>query len=403
VVEWAWKAWKHFALQEEKAPMKTSLFAALVVIALIAIAGQSATAEAPSTRPALSGTLNLLCPPQIARCKGMKAEFQKVYPRVTVKFVRLSSGEALTRLRNEKANPHFDLWWGRPIDSFIAARAEGLLDSYNSPNLANLLDPRLMQDPENYWAGIYAGSLGFASNKRFLEPHNLQPPASWADLFNPAFKGQLVMGHPSSSGTAYTALITVLQLQGEAKGCDYWKQFNANVWQYTKSGAAPAQHVGQGEAAVGVVFSHDIVTQMEQGLPIVLSFAQEGMGWEIGGMAMVKGARHPDLARAWFDWALEPATQELGPRPPPLRPSPPRGDREPRAREALLGAKAPGQALADAVGVSKATIFRIEKGDFTDVKGQTVAHLARVLNVSADYLLGLKEEPEPLEKVEQGA
>jgi transcriptional regulator with XRE-family HTH domain len=61
------------------------------------------------------------------------------------------------------------------------------------------------------------------------------------------------------------------------------------------------------------------------------------------------------------------------------------------------------QALADAVGVSKATIFRIEKGDFTDVKGQTVAQLARILNVSADYLLGLKEEPEPLKQVEQGA
>jgi transcriptional regulator with XRE-family HTH domain len=55
------------------------------------------------------------------------------------------------------------------------------------------------------------------------------------------------------------------------------------------------------------------------------------------------------------------------------------------------------QALADAVGVSKATFFRIEKGDFTDVKGQTVAQLAKVLNVSADYLLGLKPEPEALQ------
>jgi iron(III) transport system substrate-binding protein len=41
---------------------------------------------------------------------------------------------------------------------------------------------------------------------------------------------------------------------------------------------------------------------------------EEGMGWEIGGMAIVKGAKHPALAKAWFDWALEPATQELGPK-----------------------------------------------------------------------------------------
>ena len=42
------------------------------------------------------------------------------------------------------------------------------------------------------------------------------------------------------------------------------------------------------------------------------------------------------------------------------------------------------QALADAVGVSKATMFRIEKGDFTDAMGQTIAQMARVFNVSGD-------------------
>ncbi len=56
------------------------------------------------------------------------------------------------------------------------------------------------------------------------------------------------------------------------------------------------------------------------------------------------------------------------------------------------------QALGDAVGVTKATIFRVEKGDFVDVKGQTIAKMAKTLNVSADYLLGLKDEPEPLDK-----
>jgi iron(III) transport system substrate-binding protein len=298
---------------EEEKPMQRSWLVVRVVF-MVGLVAATAAAQTAGKRPELSGTLNLLCTPQLVWCEGMKTEFQKVYPRVTVEFVRLSSGESLTRLRNERANPQFDIWWGGPIDSFIAAKAEGLLERYDSPNLANLIDPKLMKDADNYWAGIYVGSLGFASNTHFLEKHKLKPPTSWADLLNPAFKGQLVIAHPSSSGTAYTSLITVLLLQGEAKGWDYWKQFNTNVWQYTKSGAAPAQHVGQGEAAVGVVFSHDIVTQMEKGLPIALSFAQEGMGWEIGGMALVKGAKHPELAKAWFDWALEPATQELGPK-----------------------------------------------------------------------------------------
>ena len=66
------------------------------------------------------------------------------------------------------------------------------------------------------------------------------------------------------------------------------------------------------------------------------------------------------------------------------------------------------QELGDAIGVSKMTIFRIEKGDFADTMGQHIAKMARVLNVSGNYLLGLQDEPEPLEpepleKVEQEA
>lgn len=85
-----------------------------------------------------STELNLLCTPQVQWCEGMKAEFEKANPDITVNFVRMSSGESLTRLRNEKDNPQFDIWWGGPIDSFIAAKDEGLLEQYESPNAVNI-------------------------------------------------------------------------------------------------------------------------------------------------------------------------------------------------------------------------------------------------------------------------
>ncbi len=258
--------------------------------------------------------LSLLCTPQVEWCEGMKAEFEKANPDITVNFVRLSSGEALTRLRNERANPQFDIWWGGPVDSFIAAKQEGLLEAYESPNLGNIKDPNLMKDPDNFWAGIYVGSLGFATNTNYLQANNLQAPTSWDDLLKPEWQGQLMIAHPSSSGTSYTALCTILQMRGEEKGWEYLRAFNNNVLQYTKSGSAPSRFVGAGEAAVGIVFSHDIVAQIERGAPLTLTFPAEGTGYEIGGMAIVKGARNLEAAQKWFDWALEPATQELGPK-----------------------------------------------------------------------------------------
>lgn len=259
--------------------------------------------------------LNVLCTPQEEWCQGMKQEFEAKY-NITVNYVRMSAGEALARLQAEKDNPQFDIWWGGPIDSFVAAREAGVLEAYDSPNNKNLLDQKLYKDAENYWSGIYVGSLGFATNKDWLAEHpEAKAPESWDDLLKPEFKGQIMVAHPSTSGTSYTAIATVLQLKGEEAGWEYLKQYAGQIAQYTKSGAAPAKFVGQGEAAVAIVFSHDIVNEIDNNkMPLVLTFPKDGTGYEIGGMALIKGAQHPQAAKLWFDWALTAEAQSLGPK-----------------------------------------------------------------------------------------
>ena len=267
----------------------------------------------PTEAPKMpKGELNLLCTPQEEWCAGMKKEFESKYPGVTVNYIRLSAGEAVTRLRNEKSNPQFDIWWGGPIDSQISAKAEGLLEPYKTPAQDNLVDPKLMLDTDATpsWVGIYVGSLGFATNTKQTA---IKAPTSLDDLIKPELKGQIVIAHPATSGTSYTFMCTVLQIKGEQAGWEYMKKFSQNVLMWTKSGAAPVTTVGKGEAAVGVVFSHDIVKGIDDDkLPLALTFPAEGTGYEIGGMAIVKGAKNLDNAKAWYDWALQGSTQELG-------------------------------------------------------------------------------------------
>jgi len=272
---------------------------------------------APATEAPVEITdteLNVLCTPQEQWCQGMKQEFEAKYG-ITVNYVRMSSGEALARVQAEKDNPQFDIWWGGPIDSFVAAKGEGLLEAYDSPNYVNLIDPVKMKDVDNQWVGVYVGTLGFATNTDWLAANpGVEAPTSWDDLLKPEFTGQVMVAHPSSSGTSYTALATVLQIRGEEAGWEYLTKYDGQMAQYTKSGAAPAKFVGQGEAAVAIVFSHDIVNEIENNkLPLVLTFPEEGTGYEIGGMGLLKGAKHMQAAKLWFDWALTPEAQALGP------------------------------------------------------------------------------------------
>ena len=286
---------------------KLWLLIALVLALMVVVTG--------CKREQASTEINVLCTPQEEWCQGMKQEFEAKYG-ITVNYVRMSSGEALARIQAEKDNPQFDIWWGGPVDSFVAAKEAGVLEAYDSPNYGNLLDIAKYKDPDNYWVGIYVGSLGFATNTNWLADHpGVEAPRSWDDLLRPEFERQVMVAHPSTSGTSYTALATVLQIRGEQAGWEYLQKYAGQIAQYTKSGAAPAKFVGQGEAAVAIVFSHDIVNEIDNNnMPLVLTFPEEGTGYEIGGMGIIKGAQHLDAAQKWFDWAITAEAQALGPK-----------------------------------------------------------------------------------------
>jgi iron(III) transport system substrate-binding protein len=260
-----------------------------------------------------SGSLTILGTPQEEYIQGVTKAFEAECG-IRTTYIRLSSGEALAKLRADKANPQFSVWWGGPADSFIAANKEGLLEAYTPKGVEKI--PAQYRDATGIWTGIYVGALGLAVNTKVLKDKNLPEPASWADLIKPIYKGQISIAHPASSGTSYTMMATQMFLNNKdiEKGFSYMKQFHQNVLQYQKAGAAPARQAGQGEVAIGVVFSHDTVAAIEEGFKdLKVVFPSEGTGYEIGGMALVKGATDPVAAKTFMDWAITAKAQELAP------------------------------------------------------------------------------------------
>ncbi len=281
---------------------------------LASVAGGAAAQSAPpaSSAPMPTGPLTVLCTPQEDWCQTMVTTFQE-QTGIPTSYVRLSSGEALARIRAGAAAPEFDVWWGGPADGFVAANAEGLLEPYVSPNAAVISDTN--KDPNGVWTGVYVGALGFCSNLASLAELGVEQPDSWDDLLDPKLKGHVAMAHPASSGTAYTALYTqVIRLGSEDAALEYMKQLHNNILQYTKSGSAPAEMAGRGEIAVAIVFSHDCVKNIDAGFSdLSVSFPSEGTGYEIGGVALIANAPQPDAAKMWIDWSLTAPAQEIGP------------------------------------------------------------------------------------------
>lgn len=279
---------------------------------IAATALTSAVGLSVGSAQADNGDLVLYCSPQIEWCEAMAAAFE-AETGISVSSTRRSSGETYAQLQAERENPQGDVWWGGTGDPHLQAAQEDLTESYTPPNADELHDWAMSQHEvsDGRTIGIYAGALGWGFNSQLFEQMDMPRPSCWEDLIDPVYEGEIQMANPFSSGTAYTALATLVQLMGEDEAFEYLAELDANISEYTQSGAAPIRATGRGEAGIGIVFMHDAVAEAAAGLPVEVVAPCEGTGYEIGSMSIIAGGPNPDNARIWYDWALTADAQEI--------------------------------------------------------------------------------------------
>ena len=239
------------------------------------------------------------------------AHFEELYG-IKVQYQRLSTGEVQAKIEEENGNPSADVWFGGTTDPYNVVAAEGLLEAYEAENASHLLGSQY-RDPDGYWYGIYKGILGFMVNKDELARMNLEAPADWQDLKKPEYKGLIWLSNYNTAGTAKLVINTMIQKYGHDEGIQYLVDLDKNIEVYTKSGSGPSKNVGTGECVIGIGFLHDGITQIvDNGYENVqLIIPSSGTSFEIGATAIFKGAKHPNAAKLWVEYALSPECVEL--------------------------------------------------------------------------------------------
>ena len=267
------------------------------------------SATAGMTAPALT----VLCGVDEVWCAAMKEAYE-AKSGLEIAMTRESTGDILNQIRAEKAAPAVDVWWGGTGDTHLQAGSENLLEPYQPAHGRDMLPwaQNFFAMSGGRSAGIYAGALGFAYNADLLREMKLPAPTCWKDLTDTAYRGRVRSANPNSSGTAFTMLATLVQLFGEDEAFRFMAALNRNIDQYTTAGSAPVKAAARGEVLIGISFMHDAVTQKQAGSPLVIVAPCEGTGYEIGAVSIVKGARHPEEARRFVDFALSPEGQGTG-------------------------------------------------------------------------------------------
>jgi iron(III) transport system substrate-binding protein len=236
--------------------------------------------------------------------QAFEREFEARRPDVDLQWIDMGSQEVLDRVRSERANPQADVWWGAPAALFQTAADEGLLEPYG-PAWAKAI-PGEMKDDGALWHGTYITPEVIAYNTEAVRGDDI--PRDWDDLLDPRWKNKVLIRDPLASGTMRTIFGMVvdrsIRTTGDtAAGMQWLRRLDAQTREYVLNPTLLYQKLARQEGLVTLWAMPDIdELKARTGLPIDYVLPRSGTPLVVDGIAVVRGARHPELAREFVEF-----------------------------------------------------------------------------------------------------
>jgi putative spermidine/putrescine transport system substrate-binding protein len=226
-----------------------------------------------------------------------------------VEIVPGSAAEIVTRLRAERASPTVDvavvdrLVVGTNLDASLFERIEPA----NVPNLAHLSQEAL--DPGGFGPVVHCHNLALGYNTSRLK---VDPPRSWADLWQPRFRG-LVVPAVIELTPGLLFLLQANALNGGTyedvdPGFDALRRLKPNLRRFYRS-IGEVRPMLNNENVVVAVSTNVLQSEIDRGNPVGVVLPEEGCLASPAVAQVVKGTQLKAAAERFVDFYLRPDVQ----------------------------------------------------------------------------------------------
>ena len=174
-----------------------------------------------------------------------------------------------------------------------------------------------LYDPDRHWFGVALSGFGIVFNRDALKELNVAEPTVWSDLTNPKLEGWVALVNPSQSGSVKTTFEAILHREGWAQGWRILRRASGNARYFSASSLKPPIDVSQGNAAMGVAIDFygrfQSQAMKEAGDPDRVGYVDPIGGSTIDAdpITVLRGARQPELAKRFIEFALSDEGQAL--------------------------------------------------------------------------------------------
>ena len=271
------------------------LLALVLVMAMIVALSASAFAD-------YSGTLTIYSPHDSDPLNDGVAAFEAAYPNVKVEVVADGTSNLVAKIAAESAAPVADVLWGGGADTLAAYKS--YFQPYK-PSSIDLIDPSLY-DAEYYWIGESPLPMVFIANTNLIPEDKI--PTTWKALadWDVDTYGKIAIADPTSSGSAFTQLCTMIFLYGEeaddyASGWELVAQIMPKL-EVKNSSSLAHKDIFAGENALGITLEKAAIKYTEDFMKVI--YPTDGTSAVPDGVAIVKNCPNQELAELFVEFVL---------------------------------------------------------------------------------------------------
>ncbi|KPL55168.1 hypothetical protein ABB55_25475 [Prosthecomicrobium hirschii] len=279
-------------------------------------------------RTLLAGVGATLALPAIVRAQGAKElvivsfagqlqephqwlarKMEAKHPGLRIRLVPSESQDIVAQIKAAQGFSPFDAMPnGEP--PHLTAQREGYiqkLDPSKVPNAANVV-PELMAKSGGFGVPASYSLIGIAYNEKLLKT----APKSWADLWNPEYRGKVAIPRASSNlGLGVLAIAAKIYGGSEDNLEPGWAKLQELKPMVGRSPTALIQMLEREEIALAPIWNNDAAGAAAKGLPIKFVQPDPGPVAIISFMSAIAKTREPDLVNEWMNEILSPEYQQF--------------------------------------------------------------------------------------------
>ena len=232
----------------------------------------------------------------------IRDEFTAKYPDIEFDYYSAGAGKLMAKIAAERESGQLsvDVLWTSEIPDFYSLKEEGVLETYASSELPNVVSP--VEDPDNAFTPARLGTLGIVYNTTKIK----NPPTSWEDLLKPEYKNGFAIANPALSGTAMVSIALI----EKNMGWDYINKLKQNGAKMGQGSGQVVDDTASGDLVASLGVDYIVLDKIAKGATLGFVYPKE-MIVIPSPVAIMKGTKNLEAAKKFVDFLLSSEGQKI--------------------------------------------------------------------------------------------